>query len=758
MCMVLLSMQSCGEGSDKVLKKAQDSLQAGKFADAEILFRKVLAEEPQNPAAKVGLARAFSRQGNLVEAWDAYRDAEKSAPGDASLLEERIEIGYGALRSAPSRMRKLEEEVTELCNRVLKLKANSVVALRTRGYLALRLGYVEMARKDYEAAWTAVPQDAETMKAVFAIWVNSGETQKAIGAVQEVLAKNPRFEAGYQILYGYYLRRKQFADARGVLEAKHKVLGTDSGAALELALHEERAGNVAEAKKILEELEAKRPGTAKYRMDLSAHHARLGRVDAALAEVEKGLQGFADQKMNFLQEKAKLLLQKGMVQEAADLLSATYAEFPKNTALLQLETQMRVQLSDDLGQRGKAELLFAKLRSLEPVPAGTDALYVRFLQASGRAEEANQVLAQGLKKNPSDVDLLILQARQALAVSAPTKAMGFATRAFQLRSSWPEVAATLADCFTSNGMWQPAEEFLQEWRENNQPSTEVDIQLAAVYAKQKKKLQARELLDSLSKRKLSSVGQVITMARALQLAGEGNRAMSLIEAELRLRADAAALLGTKAELLEQAGQGREALALLRQLTEKRPNGELLLRVARLEAEGGNLSAAAEVIQKAEQVAPGDMEVKMTKSALLEAQRKYGEAEGILRRLHNAEPRSARIANALAWNLAMQGKASEAKPIAAIAVKEDASSLNYRDTAAWISLQLKELNQAKTDYLDLVRQDNQNAAYHFHLVETLLAMKDPMAKAEYAKAMAKGAVPAECKDLPERMRVYVVGGI
>ncbi|MEJ1933284.1 tetratricopeptide repeat protein [Nostoc sp. NIES-2111] len=755
---VLLVMQSCGGGSEGALRKGQENLQAGKYADAEIQFRKVLSEDAQNQAAKVGLAQSLSQQGNVLAAWDAYREAEKGAPNDVQLLLERIEIGYAALRNGPSRMRSLEQEVTDLCNKALRLKPDAAPALRSRAYLSLRLGDVAVARKDYEAAFAAAPQDVETLKALFAIWVNEGQNEKAIGTVREILAKNPRFEEGYRILYGYYTRRQQFAEGRAVLEAKHKVFGANSESVLELALHEERAGNAAGAQQLLAELEAKRPGTAKYRMDVAGYYARLGRWDEALAQVEKGMQGFPAQKMVFAHEKARLLFQKGLVREAADLLAATYAEFPKNTALLQEETQMRVQLSEDPEQRGKADLLFAKLRSMDPIPAGTEALYVRFLQGSNRIEDARKVMAEGVKKYPNDAELLLLQARQALAVAAPAKAMNFASRAFRMRPSSPEAAALFAECFISNGVWQGAVDLLEDWRESNRPSNEIDILLAAAYAGQKKLPQAKEMLEKVSKRKLSSTGQVIAMARAWTAVGDSGRALALIDSELRTRTNSAALLEAKAGLLEQAGRAKEALVLVRQLMEQRPSGELLLQVARLEGGMGNLSAAAAAIEKAEQVAPGNVEVALAKTALLEAQDKYREAEGILRGLHNAEPRSGRIANALAWNLAMQGRAAEAKPIAVLAVKEDGTNLNYRDTEAWISLQLKELNQAKAAYQELVRQDAQNAAFHFHLVEALLALKDPTAKTEYAKAMSKGAIPAECKDISSRIKAYDIGGI
>jgi len=99
---------------------------------------------------------------------------------------------------------------------------------------------------------------------------------------------------------------------------------------------------------------------------------------------------------------------------------------------------------------------------------------------------------------------------------------------------------------------------------------------------------------------------------------------------------------------------------------------------------------------------------------------------------------------------MQGRAAEAKPIAAVATKEDPNDLNFQDTAAWIAFKLKEFNQAKTAYQALIRADKKNPAFHYHFVETLIALKDQMAKSEYAKATTKGTIPPECRDIASRI--------
>lgn len=749
---------SCGRGVEDSFNSGQEFLRTGKFGDAEIQFRKVLATEPKHQGAKVGLAESLSRQGKVLEAWDAYGEASKEAPRDLKILLARIEIGYVALRNGPSRMRVLEEEVISLCNQAIQIKPDAGAALRTRGYLALRLGDVADARRDYEAALAASPQDAETLKALFAIWANAGETQRGIQTVEGILARNPRFEEAYRILYSHYMRRKQFTEAKAVLAAKHKVNGESSAAALEMAAHEENAGNPEAARRLLDELEAKRPGTAKYRMDLVEYHARFGRLDAALAEVEKGLSGFPAQKMIFLHEKARLLNAKGQVREAADLLAAAYAEFPKNSDLLKEEAQLRAALHEDPAQRAKADLLFAKLRTLSPVPDGTEALFIRFLNASGREAEGAKVLAEAVKQYSKDVDIQLLQASQALAISAPGKAMPFASRAFSLRPSSPEAVVTLAECLLSNGLAKAAAELLEDWRENNRPSLEADIMLAAAYAQMNKKPQALGLLDKAAAGKQTTAGQAITMSAAYLAAGAEVKAFSVLESAIRTRPQSEALLAAKAKLLEQAGRRKDALSLARQLAEHVKKADIQLQIARLEGALGNTPAAVEAIQRAEQIAPSHPEVLLAKVAVLEADSRYPAAEKILRQLFADEPRSGRIANALAWNLAMQGRAPEGKSIAEIAVKEEPSNVNYRDTAAWISLQLKELNQARAVYQDLLRQDTRNAAIHYHFVEVLLAMGDPIAKSEYAKAISKGAPPTECKNIANKIKAYDLGGI
>jgi transitional endoplasmic reticulum ATPase len=85
-----------------LLHVAETVLRSGGFAEAEALFKRVLALEPTNAGAKVGLASAFYQQGKTSAALVVIEDLAKGSnmPPRALLLHARLALKAGEPRLA----------------------------------------------------------------------------------------------------------------------------------------------------------------------------------------------------------------------------------------------------------------------------------------------------------------------------------------------------------------------------------------------------------------------------------------------------------------------------------------------------------------------------------------------------------------------------------------------------------------------------------------------------------------------------------
>lgn len=81
-----------GDGIGEALDAADEMLAEGAAADAAQTFAAILGEEPENPRAVAGLARAFAAAGQLEQALSTLDGAPESIMGDTAIIAARAQI------------------------------------------------------------------------------------------------------------------------------------------------------------------------------------------------------------------------------------------------------------------------------------------------------------------------------------------------------------------------------------------------------------------------------------------------------------------------------------------------------------------------------------------------------------------------------------------------------------------------------------------------------------------------------------------
>jgi len=100
-----LAQQGGGQddGIQAVLEQAKEALEAGQIDDAIAIYRAVLAEEPETPAAFAGLVRALIAQGSIADAESVLKQVPASLANHAEIAQARsaLELAGQAASAGP---------------------------------------------------------------------------------------------------------------------------------------------------------------------------------------------------------------------------------------------------------------------------------------------------------------------------------------------------------------------------------------------------------------------------------------------------------------------------------------------------------------------------------------------------------------------------------------------------------------------------------------------------------------------------------
>jgi predicted O-linked N-acetylglucosamine transferase (SPINDLY family) len=221
--------------------------QAGRLAEAEALYRQVLALEPRQPDALHLLGVVASQTGRPAEAVELI--------GQAIAVNGKVASCHSNLGLALQALGRLDEAVGEY-RRALALEPRFADALNNLGNALQAQGKHEEAVERYERALAVRPGTAAT-------WMNLGTALASLGRFAEALAKHEQAVA---------------------LQPEH------AAAHVNLALAAQALGDLERAQASLERALALAPDLAEAHANLGKLSKDQGRLEEAVASFERALE------------------------------------------------------------------------------------------------------------------------------------------------------------------------------------------------------------------------------------------------------------------------------------------------------------------------------------------------------------------------------------------------------------------------------------------------------------------------------------
>lgn len=727
------------------LQRARDAQAKGDLRAAQIEFRNAVRAEPNNAAARVGLANVSLDLGDgttaerearaaLERGWDApaatallvraYLAQNRAAdllrdlpidPAAPAPLRAQVAAGRALAQLTLDRAEDAKASVEE----ALRLDANAVEPQLAAAALALTAGDRAAAEAAVDRALAINPNAPEGLLRKGGLQLGRGERREAVESFGRVLTANPgnvparlrRAEALIELgedararadvdavlttlpnsTPGVYLRAvllSRAGDWRGTDEALQRIgpaLGNFPDGFLLSAVAKRAIGQTAQAEDAARRQVARRPEDARAAKLLAVMELEANRPDGAAAPLTRLVSaGRADAEAWDLLGRAHV--GAGRPREAAEAFAQAATLAPQDAAIRSRLAAARLVLGDAVAA---AEAARETLR-LSPNLAGMRELLATALLArgdlAGAAEEMAKLSPDARRGEAGGV--LEASLRAASFDVAGARA-GFEA----VLRDHPNSTAARLGLARLLGVTEPAaaERLLAEVLQREPGNADAAARLsAAAQSGGPRAAPARAALEAAQAAAPGEPGLALRLADLLVRVGEPARAVTVLDAEpLRARTGIAELAVARAEARAAADRLPEALDASRSALAEFPNSVAARRqLAGLLARSGDPRAAEAVIQEGLRTRPGDPGLQTSLIALVQQARGIDAALGAADRLA-AQQAAQPAASTLRGDLLMSAQRREE------AVRAYAAAHEARPSAALAQRQalvLRELNR------------------------------------------------------------------
>jgi len=270
------------------------------FRKAQEFFQQAIQKDPGYAEAYAGLADTFALMGDygLLPPQEAYPKA-KAAASKALELDESLAEAHTALAALENyEWNWLDAEKGYL--RAIQLNPNYATAHQWYGGLLSTLGRHQQAIEEAEKAMELAPLSPRIVLDVGYSYSWARRYDEALKYCRKTLELDSDFVSAYDLLGFLYLEKNAYPDAIQAFQRAFTLSRGDEAHRAWLAYAHARAGNAAEARKILRELEKPTGQQPTSFYLIAIVYVGLGETNKALENLEKAFAGKRDKWLVFL--------------------------------------------------------------------------------------------------------------------------------------------------------------------------------------------------------------------------------------------------------------------------------------------------------------------------------------------------------------------------------------------------------------------------------------------------------------------------
>jgi len=442
---------SCGgkeERKAKYLERGKAYLAEKNFDKARIEFKNVLQIDPKDAQGYLYLGQVEEKDQSWAKAFGNYKKASELDP---ELIEPRVRLAKFYLAQA----------------RALKARDGTDAAANALGLMQEQIQ--EIRARD--------PENAEALTLEATLWVNDGETDRALAQLEKVNARDPGLQSAAVLLASIYAEQGRAADAEAVLLKAVDLNPEPMPLQQRLVAQYAKNKQNDKAEAVLRQMIRDNPDELSVRVSLASFLSQTEQLNKAEQVLNEAIAANPDDAQRYLLLVQFLTSRQG--EEAAmEKLQQFIAQRPDMTELqMQL---VRMYLS--AGQKDKAEQTLQTIIDKQGTqPAGLQArvaLAQVIASENMDDERVAALIGQVLGENPRDNQALLLKGKLAAHHKDYVEAINNFRSVLKDQPENADVLQLLAAAHLANNERELALDTLKRGVESNPDSSKLRLSLA----------------------------------------------------------------------------------------------------------------------------------------------------------------------------------------------------------------------------------------------------------------------------------------
>ncbi len=740
--LLLLVLTSCTRDpkilAQRYLDNGNKFFAKGKFKDAVIMYRNALAKDKLFGEGYYRLALADLKLGALSDAVHALMRAVELQPNNTDAETKLADLYMLASAQDHKNSVPLAKDAGELADKLLAQNPSSFDGHRLRGQLALMPANrdIPAAVKEFAAANQTNPLQPDLCVSYFGALVLNNQFPEAEKLAQDLIAKEKTYGPMYDYLYVQYRRLNRLDDAERVLKLKTVNNPRNTNYLLQLAAYYYQAKRRDDMEQVMHKIADQKAFPDGRLLAGDFFFFQLREFDRASQEYEAGIKAFPKDKAVYQKRMVELYAATGKNNDANQLLATILKDNAKDNDAI----AMRAALMVTTGNRDQINMAANDLQTLVTKSPTNHLLrynLAKALVAKGEAAQAQIQLEEAIKLRPDFVAAHELLARLYLSKADSAQALKAANDLIALSPNDLPAHLVRSSALINLKDQERAHKELDMILKAYPQNADARYQVGVLAWQEKDYKKAEQVFGDLYKSNPKDPRGLLGITETLASENRINDAIAQLEKASQAEPERMDLKLGLANLYTRGEKYDRAIDIYKSLVDKQPkSADLLYKLAEAYRREGDINLAIDNFRRASESAPNSTAPLIQLGLLMDGTDRGDQAQPIYEQILKIDPSDPVALNNLAYIKAEQGNDLEsALSMAQKARQKAPKSPQIADTLGWIYIRKNLSDEAIRIFKDVVVQEPDNPAFHYHYGMALLQKGDRVsAKHELDLAM------------------------
>jgi len=735
-----LLVAGCHRSPKYYTGKAEKLFAEGKYAEAEINYRKAIQANTAYGEAYAGLGQTELKLERSREAYAAFTRAVELLPARDDLKVTLGEVILNGYLSDKRRPQALFDQLNKLSDQLMASDPHD--GLRFKAYLAVSENRLDLALDLFEKANAAKPMQPVLVLGWTQVLFQSNQAAKGEKLALDLMQADKTYAPVYDLLYRRYLADHRLADAERLLETRISNNPKDPAALLQLAVFYSGTGRRPEMTATLQRVIDRPRDFPEARLQVGDFYSKLQEWDEAIRQYEAGAKEDSKREITYLKRITNVYMMQGKGEQAAAVLHQILEQQPADeeahgvNASLLLKSGTPENLKAALGE-------FQALIKRSPDNAVWHYNLGRTYAAQRNTDAAWSEFQEAIKQNSDYFPPRLALAEISQARSKFADTVRYADEVLASRPNLPAAMLLRAAGLTGMGKYAEARPVLEQMEKAFPQNRDVQFQFGSLELAQKSYAAAEERFRKLLEQDRRDPRALAALVQTYVAEDQLVTAYRLLLDELAKSPDFEAVRSLLADVAIRLSKFDVAVNQYRELLMRHPTSAgLQLQLGSAYRRQGDLAGAIASFEAAVKLEPRNLSACALLAATLEESGRKADAIAAYRRVLQIDPENGVAMNNLAFLIADNGGSlDEALKLAQRAVQKAPQQPNFADTLGWIYLKKGMLDAAVQVFRTDVQKFPDKATFRYHLGLALVKAGDKEnGKTELLAALSKQPSP------------------